>query len=85
MLGRNIILNSKPYTVIGVISTRFGWWAPDVWLPGRFERMAGARHPKLRFVTTTKACGSSVVTFLVGLRSIHYTYATDPCQDDHEH
>jgi hypothetical protein len=28
MLGRNIILNSKPYTVIGVISTRFGWWDP---------------------------------------------------------
>jgi putative ABC transport system permease protein len=33
VLGRNIILDSKPYTIIGVMPPAFKFWAGDVWTP----------------------------------------------------
>jgi putative ABC transport system permease protein len=33
-LGRQLVLNDEPYTVIGVMPSRFGWWTDDgLWLP----------------------------------------------------
>ncbi|MDR3750610.1 MAG: ABC transporter permease [Terracidiphilus sp.] len=34
VLGRKLNVNHVPYTVIGVMPPRFGWWTPDTfWLP----------------------------------------------------
>jgi hypothetical protein len=33
-VGRNLILNKVPHTVIGVMPSRFGWWTDDAfWVP----------------------------------------------------
>jgi putative ABC transport system permease protein len=38
VIGRTILLNGDPYTVIAVMPPRFTWHAADLWLPKRVDR-----------------------------------------------
>ena len=38
IIGKTIIVDSEPRTVIGIMPPRFTWHAADVWLPKPFER-----------------------------------------------
>jgi predicted permease len=42
VVGRTILLDGEPRTVIGVMPPRFTWHAADVWLPKAIERAAAA-------------------------------------------
>ena len=48
VVGRAIVLNAAPRTVIGVMPPRFTWHVADVWMPERSERGAtrAARGPR---------------------------------------
>jgi predicted permease len=37
IVGRTLILNAKPRTVIGVMPPRFGWQRADLWIPETFS------------------------------------------------
>ena len=38
VVGRTIVLNGEPRTIVGVMPPRFTWHAADVWIPGSIER-----------------------------------------------
>jgi putative ABC transport system permease protein len=37
VLGREVLLNGRAYTVVGVMPPRFKFWAADVWIPAGLE------------------------------------------------
>jgi putative ABC transport system permease protein len=47
VVGRTILLNGEPRTIIGVMPPRFTWHAADVWLPKPIDR--GASDPRTPF------------------------------------
>ena len=58
-LGKKLRLNDEDYTVIGVMTDRFGWWTSDgVWLPLR--RIPG--DPQLVFPIVRLANGATAAT-----------------------
>jgi putative ABC transport system permease protein len=40
IVGKTIVLNGAPYTVVGVMPPRFTWHAADVWIPRPIDRAA---------------------------------------------
>ena len=38
IIGKTIVLNGEPRTIVGVMPPRFTWHAADVWMPRRIER-----------------------------------------------
>jgi putative ABC transport system permease protein len=38
IVGRTIVLNGEPRTIVGVMPPRFTWHAADVWIPRRMDR-----------------------------------------------
>jgi predicted permease len=40
VIGRTIVLNGEPRTVVGVMPTRFAWHVADVWITERLDRAA---------------------------------------------
>ncbi len=51
VLGRTMVLNGEPWTVVGVMPPRFEWNIADLWLPAALERgsdpRTGARLPRV--------------------------------------
>lgn len=50
VLGKKLILNDQPNSVIGVMPSRFGWWTSDgLWIPMGSDRCeTGAVNPLVR-------------------------------------
>jgi predicted permease len=42
VIGRTIVLNDRPHTVVGVMPPRFAWHVADAWVTDRIVRGAGA-------------------------------------------
>jgi predicted permease len=43
VLGRTMVLNGEPWTVVGVMPPRFEWNIADLWLPSALERSSDPR------------------------------------------
>ena len=41
VVGRTIVLDQQPATVIGVMPPRFAWWNGDIWIPVALDRVTG--------------------------------------------
>jgi len=41
VVGRTIVLDEQPATVIGVMPPRFAWWNGDIWIPVALDRVTG--------------------------------------------
>jgi predicted permease len=48
-IGRTIVLNNQPRTVIGVMPPRFTWHVADVWVPGALDRAAANDYNQSRW------------------------------------
>jgi len=46
MVGRTLVLNGRPTTVIGVMPPRFGWHGADMWLPTTFTWEKATDQPQ---------------------------------------
>jgi putative ABC transport system permease protein len=46
VLGRTMVLNGEPWTVVGVMPPRFEWNIADLWLPAALERSTDPRTPR---------------------------------------
>src|SRR5271154_1271805 len=46
IVGRTILLDDQPTTVIGVMPPRFAWWNADVWIPVALERVTGSMYDR---------------------------------------
>lgn len=46
VLGRTLMLDGQPWTVIGVMPPRFEWNIADLWLPSRLSRSDDPRSPR---------------------------------------
>jgi putative ABC transport system permease protein len=49
VVGRTIVLNDAPYSVIGVMPPRFTWHVADAWVPKTLERGATGAAPDQRW------------------------------------
>jgi putative ABC transport system permease protein len=48
VLGRTMVLDGEPWTVVAIMPPRFTWHVADVWIPSRFER-GGPRAGTVRW------------------------------------
>jgi predicted permease len=48
VVGRTVVLNGEPRTIIGVMPPRFTWHAADLWFPGPLDRSAANAGPPFR-------------------------------------
>jgi putative ABC transport system permease protein len=46
VIGRTILLDEQPTTVIGVMPPRFAWWTEDIWMPVDLERVTGNMYDR---------------------------------------
>jgi putative ABC transport system permease protein len=46
VVGRSIVLNGEPRTIIGVMPPRFEWNVADLWMPGAIARTDDPRLPR---------------------------------------
>ena len=46
VIGRTLVLDGQPYTVIGVMPPRFEWNVADLWLPAAMERRDDPQTPR---------------------------------------
>ena len=46
VLGRTLVLDGQPYTVIGVMPPRFEWNIADLWLPAAMQRSDDPQTPR---------------------------------------
>jgi predicted permease len=46
VVGRSILLDEQPTTVIGVMPPRFAWWNGDIWIPVELERVSGNMYDR---------------------------------------
>jgi putative ABC transport system permease protein len=46
VVGRTILLDEQPTTVIGVMPPRFAWWSGDIWIPVDLERVTGDMYDR---------------------------------------
>jgi putative ABC transport system permease protein len=46
IVGKIILLDDQPTTVIGVMPPRFAWWNADVWIPVALERVTGSMYDR---------------------------------------
>jgi putative ABC transport system permease protein len=46
VIGRTLVLDGQPYTVIGVMPPRFEWNIADLWLPAAMQRSDDPRTPR---------------------------------------
>lgn len=46
VVGKTILLDEQPTTVIGVMPPRFSWWAGDIWMPVDLERVTGNMYDR---------------------------------------
>jgi putative ABC transport system permease protein len=54
VVGRTMLLNGEPRTIIGVMPPRFTWHAADLWLPKPIERISDPRIPSRNFQARLK-------------------------------
>ena len=47
ILGRSVTLDGKPYTVIGVMPSRFKFWAGDLWTPVGLQADTDQMHSRI--------------------------------------
>jgi predicted permease len=59
VVGRAIVLNAAPYTVIGVMPPRFTWHVADAWVPRTLERGATGAAPDQRWFQAHLRPGTS--------------------------
>ena len=59
VVGRTIILNEAPYSVIGVMPPRFTWHVADAWVPRALQRGATAPAPDQRWFQAHLRSGTS--------------------------
>ncbi len=72
VLGRTLRLNDQPYTIIGVMPPRFGWWTDDgVWLPLGVD---SAESPSV-FPITRLQPGVSIAAAQQQLHNLHVEFA----------
>jgi putative ABC transport system permease protein len=45
VLGRTLVLDGDPWTIVGVMPPRFTWHVADVWVPARIERARSGPDP----------------------------------------
>ena len=45
MVGKTVVLNGAPHTIVGVMPARFTWHAGDVWIPRRLDAPAVDGQP----------------------------------------
>jgi putative ABC transport system permease protein len=48
VVGRTVVLNEEPRTIVGVMPPRFTWHAADLWIPGPLDRSAPNVGPPSR-------------------------------------
>src|SRR5579872_1986343 len=46
VVGRTILLDEQPATVIGVMPPRFAWWDGDIWIPVDLDRVTGNMYER---------------------------------------
>jgi putative ABC transport system permease protein len=46
VIGRTILLDEEPTTVIGIMPPRFAWWNGDVWIPVALDRVTGNMYDR---------------------------------------
>jgi putative ABC transport system permease protein len=46
VIGRTILLDEQPTTVIGVMPPRFAWWNGDIWIPVALDRVMGNMYDR---------------------------------------
>ncbi len=49
LVGRSILLNGEPRTIIGVMPPRFEWHVADLWIPGQLSRTDPAADRTVRW------------------------------------
>jgi predicted permease len=54
VVGRTILLNGEPRTIIGVMPPRFTWHAADLWIPRPIDRTPDSRAPFRNFQARLK-------------------------------
>ena len=48
VVGRTVVLNGEPRTIVGVMPPRFTWHGADLWMPGPLDRSAPNVGPPTR-------------------------------------
>jgi putative ABC transport system permease protein len=46
VVGRTIMLDEQPTTVIGIMPPRFAWWNGDIWIPVALDRVTGNMYDR---------------------------------------
>ncbi|MFZ0955701.1 MAG: ABC transporter permease [Candidatus Sulfotelmatobacter sp.] len=46
IVGKTILLDEQPTTVIGVMPRNFAWWNGDIWIPVALERVTGSMYDR---------------------------------------
>jgi putative ABC transport system permease protein len=46
VIGRTILLDEQPTTVISVMPPRFAWWNGDIWIPVALDRVTGNMYDR---------------------------------------
>jgi putative ABC transport system permease protein len=46
VVGRSILLDEQPTTVIGVMPPTFAWWNGDIWIPVALDRVTGNMYDR---------------------------------------
>ncbi len=46
VVGRTIVLDDQPATVVAVMPPRFAWWNGDIWIPVALNRVAGNMYDR---------------------------------------
>src|SRR5439155_6764912 len=66
VLGRTLVLDDQPLTIIGVMPPRFTWYGADVWLPLPATDLARTVRPIVRLhAGVTREAASSQLLALV--------------------
>jgi putative ABC transport system permease protein len=46
VVGRSIVLNGQPRTIVGIMPPRFEWHVADLWIPGALSRSDAPNEPR---------------------------------------
>ena len=46
VVGKTILLDEQPTTVIGIMPPRFAWWNGDIWIPVALDRVTGNMYDR---------------------------------------